>query len=222
MNDKLNIVCFLWGSWFNLGKKYVINLKNSLERNIDIPFEFYCLTDISIPNINCLPIYAPSELGNLKKLAVYNPRYNFQGKVLVIDLYILVVGNITKLAQFNGDMCIRSAFWSKDKYIPDGDVFISNSNKWVDLKIWNFIERNIQKIEDITRGAERKFYWTFYSEIWDKIHFIQEKFPGFIKSYKKDNIRSTGIISKETRIISFHGHPKIHEVNHPVIKLNWE
>ena len=43
MNSLYTILCVKWGDKYD--SDYVLNLKEQVDRNLDLPYNFYCLTD---------------------------------------------------------------------------------------------------------------------------------------------------------------------------------
>jgi len=224
LKKKVIVACFLWGDWFNgLGEEYVKILRDSVARNLSLPHKFVCLTDqeISDDGIETLPIYAPSTMGNLTKLALYNPTYGFDDRMVCMDIDLVVTGDLDEMFSYDGEIATRAAFRSKEQnWVPDGDMSVQNMSYSRRYEIWDKITRQISKIEKNTSGAERKFYKQWTRQIWPDMDFIQELFPGQLLSFKQDNIRGQGL-SKNTRLVSFHGKPKPHELDIPWIKRNW-
>ena len=222
LQDKVDIVTFLWGDWGDgLGERYVRTLQKAVEKNLDIPHRFICLSDREIDGIQTYPIYPPSKLGNLVKLAIYNDYYQFNGRVMLMDLDMVVTGSLNEIASYDGEIAARAAFRTREAvWIPDGDMTILNLTSSRQRQIWKYITNSISKIESRTQGAERKFYKQFYTKIFPQIDFIQELFPEQLQSYKQDGVRTSGL-PKNARIVSFHGRPKPHQVADKWVLKYW-
>ena len=224
LEDKLDVVTFLWGDWGQgNAETYVNNLKQAVKQNLNIPHRFICLSDREIDGVETWPIYSPSNLGNLVKLAVYNDYYKFNSRVMLMDLDMIVTGSLDDIASYDGELAVRAAFRTREgAWIPDGDMAIMNLTPQRRRQIWKFISRSISKIEAKTNGAERKFYKAFYQQVFPEIDYIQELFPGQLLSYKQDSIRTKGRLPKDARIVSFHGKPKPHQAGDNWILKYWK
>lgn len=209
----LSIITFLWGPWFEKDVEYLTKMRNMLQRNVTIPYEFVCLTsrpDLKIDGIKMMPLYCFSRYNNLPKLSLFNPRYNFK-RMFAIDLDVIILKNIDHMLTLNSEICVRSAFKSKKLWKPDGDLQLIDMTKKRRYEIWNFITRNKRKIEKETRGKERRFYDYYSKTLFPNIKFFQKEFPGEIKSFKQHKINHTKIVPDEAKIVTFHGKPKPHE-----------
>ena len=211
----ITIVTFLWGRWYDRIGEYLEELEKGFQKHTTFPLRFVCLAaDTTIPPFDrswkweFLPLKSPSKLGNLRKLGLYNPENNFQGRLLACDLDIMIVGSLDDILGYEGELLIKGKHqYAKEnkRYAPDGDLFLHNirPDRWE--KAWRWIRNHIQKIEARTKGQERSFYRRFGHQLWPALKIIQEEFPGQVRSFKKDKIRKTRKIPPDTRIISFHG-----------------
>lgn len=98
MNTKINIVCVLkTGGSIGYDSEWVYKLKRGLDRNITIPFNFYCLSDIEISDIDVinLEIYRP-EPAHLfwYKMQLFKHEVFVNNPTLYIDLDIVLCQNI--------------------------------------------------------------------------------------------------------------------------------
>ncbi len=217
----MDIICFLWGNWFNKRDEYLIKLKNMLNRNISIPYRFLCISDKDIKGIETLLLNPQSNLGNLPKLSIFSYHKFLNKQIFLIDLDIIILNNIDHILTYETDLCIRAEHFKKinNQWVPDGDLFLSNISNWSIVN--DYINDNIKYIERVTKGRERYFYKKFYKLFWPKIEFFQEVFPDEIQSYKQNRIRENGL-KENIKIVSFHGHPKPHEVYDKWIKNYWK
>jgi hypothetical protein len=92
----LNIICVKWGDKYNA--YHVNRLYKMVEKNLNIPFEFYCYTDDAsdiVPWINILSI--EEEYDDVwNKLALFN--FDL-GKTLYFDLDVIIQNNVEPLMQ---------------------------------------------------------------------------------------------------------------------------
>lgn len=225
MHKRLDIVTFAWGEWYGRRDEYLIKMKNMLDRNLTVPFTLNCLTDNvrdKVDGIKMKPIQSPLTKGNLRKLSIFNPAYGF-GKILAIDLDIVILDNIDEIINFNkSSIMARAAFKTKKKvWKPDGDIHLINMTKGHKARIWNFVRRRGDIINTKTNGAERLFYENFWYTLFPDIRYLQKEFPGRVRSYKQDAINKTCKVPEGTKIVTFHGVPKPHECEEEWICNYW-
>ncbi len=109
-----NILCIKWGNKYS--SDYVNKLYNMVSRNLTQPFRFICLTEDEIginPAIEVKPIpkigFAPFDnmepwaKGNgwLKLTSFINPLYDISGKILFLDLDVVITGELDSLFQYD-------------------------------------------------------------------------------------------------------------------------
>lgn len=234
MQSKINIFTFYWRGedrpgWNNVGvgSEYVNRLYRGIQRNLDLPFDFCCLTNVPeiIPNlereIQASFLLPKSWKGCLPKLEAHNPSYQsgLKGRVLVFDLDTVIVGDITDICSFNGAPFITRAWFKgirKGQWLSGGDLLS------FDVGSTNYLYEKYKKdpkdVERWTGGRERFVYreWAKPIDYWQRI------LPGQIVSYKNHMI-DTNEIPKNARIVSCHGNPRPHEMaDVSWIKDNWK
>lgn len=87
-----------WGTLY--GSEYVNKLYNGITRNTSISIKFICFTDNTEgihSDIICEPL--PTQFNTLcwGKLHLFNPELGLQGKVVFIDLDMIITGNIDSI-----------------------------------------------------------------------------------------------------------------------------
>ena len=224
-SNKIDIVTFAWGEWYGRRDEYLEKLRNMLERNLTVPYRLNCLTDqvrYKVDGVNMKPIQSPLTKGNLRKLAIFNPAYNF-GRIFAIDLDIVILDNIDEIVNFNkSKIMARAAFKTKKKeWKPDGDIHLINMTKAQKSRVWTFIRRQSRVIYNRTHGAERLFYEQFWNNLFPDMRFLQKEFPYKVRSYKQDEINKTFHVPNGTKIVTFHGVPKPHECEESWICEYW-
>jgi len=218
---EMTVVCCLWGKWSD-GVKYVNKLNRSTKRHLSVPHRFICFTDNTEqqgfdPEVEIRKIEVPSWKGNLPKLAIYDPKNNFTGRVLVFDLDHVIVGSLDDMATYKGEFCTREDHYKKGS--SGGDLIGFNSG-YVN-RIWDFFNRKTKAVERMSTGnkihgsfgkvgQERIFYREFVKDMdfWERIY------PGQIISYRLEAQKSESL-PQQTRIITFHGKPKPHQILNP-------
>ena len=74
-------------------EEWVDRLYRGLYRNLDIPFEFVCLSD-AVTKHKTIPLISKSD-NYWNKIELFRPNL-FQGPVLYLDLDVVICKNITK------------------------------------------------------------------------------------------------------------------------------
>lgn len=219
--DAVNVVCFYWvgeagSGWENvaLARKYINNLYNGVKRNTTIPFNFICFMQdgLSIdgldPNIDVRYFTAPEWKGRLPKLYAFSKKAGLSGRVVIMDLDLLIAGNLDDMLSYSGKFMTRA-----EPHISNasgGDIIFFSANKY---DFWEVFCQNPAKLINMTRGNERFFYRRHFGTNMD---FLQDLFPNCFLSYKMHIKRGNKMITKETKLISCHGHPKPHELGNTV------
>lgn len=224
MKDQLNIVCFLWhGDRWNendSGALYVNRLHNAIQRNLSLPHRFICLTNIPEgihEGIDILPLDAPSWLGCLPKVCMFNPDLGLEGQVFSIDLDVIITGSLDEMCSYRGNFATRSSFAPGKEHEMDGDIVGFKVGFGVDI-IWEPMKNNTKEVERLTGGRERYHYRQTLGMI--NMDRWQTLFPAQIFSYKR-HVRKFGL-HKNARIVSCHGKPRPHEIQEQWAKQNWK
>lgn len=110
----VNIVCLLRnGGKVGYDSQWVSKLKNSLERNVSLPYKFYCLSDSKV-DCETIPL-DNDDHGFWSKMQLFKPGL-FDKKTLYIDLDTVICKNIDEIIQ----KCENEKFvmwYEKDKNI---------------------------------------------------------------------------------------------------------
>jgi len=200
-NKKINIVCFWWNDWCGTwGPAYVRKLYNDLQRYVTIPHNFYCFTDqpglLDVPSI----IFTPKYKWNLNKFEAYNPEHGLTGKILTLDIDILILDNIDDILDYTADFITCEAAYRKGKA---GGSIVGTTVEYGMKNIWRSLVENTEQVTRKTKGSERYFFRKYL----DNVQFFQHHYQG-IYSYKKDGVPT------DARIVRFHGRPRPHEVGY--------
>jgi len=100
MESKLTVLCVRFGNKY--GPEYVERLRNMVARHLTIPYEFVCLTDDQHP-IEGVRNIILSDQGYTKKwwhkVHMFDPSLGLNGRILYLDLDVVIVNNIDKLVK---------------------------------------------------------------------------------------------------------------------------
>lgn len=215
----VNIVCIKWGTKF--GPEYVNILYHMVRRNLSLPFRFICLTEISTGlheaiEVLPLPVFRepPAEFLNnclcWRKLALFGKGYHdIEGKVLLLDLDVVIVGKIDSLFTYSDKLSMAENWDQPGRMIGEGSVICFEMGKYPHL---------LQRWEEDAASVYRNYRT-------EQVYLPQvlgredsEWFPeGWVISFKK-HCMPGGILNsfvtprkekmpKEAKVISFHGNP---------------
>jgi hypothetical protein len=219
----LNVVCFLWHGdrWKagDMGAEYVNRLFGAVRRHLSLSHRFICFTNSTEgidPRIEILELNAPSWMGCLPKISMFNPALGLTGQVLALDIDLIIVGSLDDIGSYRGDLCVRSKFKPGEEWKADGDIIGFRVGSQRQHEIWEPFVKDPKMVERITGGRER--YWYRYVTK-HKVDRWQDLYPGQIVSYKR-HVRGKGL-SPEARIVSCHGRPRPHEIDEPWTRKCW-
>jgi hypothetical protein len=146
---------------------------------------------------------------------MFSPDAGLTGQVLSLDIDIIITGSLDHMAQYDGEFAVRSKFAKGLEHLGDGDIIGFKPEKCFD--IWHTFKKNHRNIAKDTGGRER----LYYRQVRPNADRWQTMYPGQIKGYKVD-IRKTGVLPKDTRIVSCCGRPRPHELKHDWAVANWK
>jgi len=220
---KLNIVCFYWqggitSGWGNtiLGIEYVNRLYRSISRNLTSPFKFTCFLQEGIQarklmsEINIHRFSAPVWEGRLPKLYAFSKGNGLEGRVVIVDMDLIIVGNLDEMFAYNGKFMTRGEPGNPN--ISGGDIVFFEAGSFSNF--WDDLVKDPAGVVKKTKGSERYFYRQWLNGDQD---FVEKLYPGQWMSYKFHIRRGNLTIPKNCCLISCHGHPKPHEL----AKLDW-
>lgn len=179
------------------GRKYTHGDVNRVFRQcvryLDQPFSFYCYTDNTYglnPDINCIPYEPLYQLdGVWNKMMMFKPGFgNIEGKVLYLDLDVVILNNIDRLADYTDEICAIECHWKSFDYVsgPARDLANNYGTRlntsvmtWMagqTDEVWNTFKHDVDwNIVRYSPGMDRFMYHN---------GLVKERFPkGWIYSY---------------------------------------
>ena len=216
--DQVNVVCFKFGKVY--GPEYVNKLYHMCQRNITFPFRFICLTEITDGLEEGIEIFPrpdfeepPPEYLNRcmcwRKLALFDKQfYDLKGKVLLLDIDIVIVDNIDCFFTFSDKLAMPQNWSKPGRLFGQGSVICFDIGKSPQLlQKWRNNPASIYKIHDSEQNyipeelGRENIEW--FPEEWCR-SFKDHCMPGgFLNS-----IIAPTKIPKGAKIIVFHGSPK--------------
>jgi hypothetical protein len=216
-----------WGTLY--GPEYVNILYHMVKRHLSQPFRFICITDSGVGlesgiDIVDLPPFnePPPEYYILcqawRKLLLFeNPLYGIEGKVLFLDLDVVIVDSIDCFFEFSDNLCIIENWSQPNRLIGQASVMsftagqhpelLEKYRKQQDLVVKKHITEQVYIPRELGKG-----HFDFFPEEWCK-SFKYHCMHGGIKN----SFLPPAAFPKNSKIIVFHGHPN--PIN--AIEGNW-
>ncbi|TYT73168.1 hypothetical protein [Desulfobotulus mexicanus] len=220
-----NIVCMKWGDKYDA--TYVNILASMVKRNTTVPYRFICFTDNPEgidKNIDIFPIPDfPEPSAKYKKceawrklLLFQNPLNNIEGKILFLDLDVIIIDIIDCFFNFSDQMAIIENWSQPNRLIGQASAFCFKMGQYENL-LHTYLE-NPDKIAAeyrteqvyITRALGRNGF-DFFPDIWCK-SFKFHCMPGGILN----SFIVPAKIPEGAKIIVFHGNPNPPEAIHGI------
>lgn len=233
----IDCACVIHGNLYSWD--YVDRLYAMIVRNFSCPVNFHVFTeqDRLVPSYMIKHVLTewPGVAGKKKawwyKMQLFNPN-EIKGQLLYFDLDTVITESLDWIRKLE-----KQYFWAvRDfRYLfrPNYQGLNSSIMYWDTVRfapIWeNFKQRDITSVIGCYPGDQ-----DYLTDMLDRkdIRFIPE---AFVKSWRwqvhdggmdfktKTYFRpdAGGIMAPGTKVLVFHGHPKPHEVNDPVVSRFW-
>lgn len=161
----LTVACVLVKGHVPFTAEYVVRLKSMCARSLG-EHRFVCLTDRELPGIETIRIQAPDGIyAWWSKLELFNPAHGFTGRMLYLDLDVLVVGDLRPAADYPASFALVPD--GAPGFMPrDGRKCVHRFNSSV--MTWNAGERNHLYTEWTPKVARR---------LWGDQDWIGEQAP---------------------------------------------
>lgn len=230
----LNVICLKHGTKY--GPEYVNKLYNMVQRHLHVPYRFVCFTDDVTdvnPNIETR-LLPPSTISGWwwKPYVFKQDHFPYGDTNLFLDLDTVIVKNFTQLIEYLPGKFLGLRDVGR-VFRPDYQKLGSAVMRWQAGQlsdIWTDMEKN--------PGIMRKFHgdqdWIWHLHK-NNITFFPD---AWIRSYKweirsRDEIQGLGqrarfmsvrnpVVPTDCCILAFHGHPRVDQVQDPVILDNWQ
>lgn len=168
--------------------------------------ELICLTDVPAP-ANQLVIPLEHDWPRWwAKMELFRPNLSGLGKIVYLDLDTTVVGDLTRLLEFDRLAIMRDIYrprglQSSVMVIPEHERDLV-WRRWISDPEANMIGHD--------SGGDQEFLET----VWlSKAVRLQDWLPGLLVSYKADNVAENGVPAN-TSLIVHHGKPRPWEVGY--------
>lgn len=231
-NSSTTILCVRFGNKY--GPEYVERLRNMVARHTTIPYEFACLTDDPTP-IDGVRIIHQRNSGYVKpwwhKVHMFDPHLDITGRILYLDLDIVICNNIDKLVANVGSSFMGIQDFNR-KFHPSWRMLNSSAMSWQHRSqsdIWEKFVANPNLAQRLMGDQD----WTWACAK-DRIKFWPQE---WIQSYKWEIRNRDELVDRTGRrgfktisnvtpspnccIAVFHGDPNPCDVQDPFVVDNW-
>jgi len=118
----LHVVCVKWGTKY--GPEWVNRLKTMVDRNLSLPYKFYCYTDDPTgldEDVNVIPIPNQDLEIYWNKLAMFQKDFLPEGTCLYFDLDVVIQRDLEPLLEYlSDDLTMIKAYWKGDHIVSNG------------------------------------------------------------------------------------------------------
>jgi hypothetical protein len=213
----VNIVCLKWGDVYS--PDYVNNLYSMIKRNITLPFRFICLTENSqniraeveiwpLPEFQEPPLEYARYCQAWRKLALFKSGLaGMQGKVLFLDLDVVIMSNIDSFFSYSKKLSIIENWYQPGRLVGQASVICYDSGQ-VEFLLQHYLDDPIKVLKEYR--TEQAYITGFLGK--EGLDYFP---PGWCISFKKHCMPSgiarffSAKVRKPTaaKIVVFHGRP---------------
>lgn len=212
----LSVVCSKWGTMY--GPEYVNRLRNMVTANLTLPHRFVCFTDDSAGvEADCLPIQAwwtgkdhdvlhqwrGGISAGYPNLYLFRKDFPFPGRVLYLDLDVVITGSLDALCQQDGPFWAIHDWWAHNW---NGSVTLFEAG--FRPQLWeDFPPKDMNSLGDGQNWLSR---YVPDGQAWP---------DEWVRSYK---IHCQDGVPEDCRVVVFHGQPKPSGVADAWVKQYWQ
>ena len=229
---KTTVLCVKFGPKY--GVDYVEKLRNMVSRHLTVPYEFVCLTDDhhGIEGVRSINIenqgYAK---GWWHKVHMFDPSIGLSGKILYLDLDVIIHSNIDRLITNYTNEFLGIRDFNR-KFHHDWKIMNSSVLSWqggYHTDIFSRFKDNPTKAQKM--HGDQDWIWSvaksrikFWPDSWIQSYKweIRDRSEIVFTNGKRlfKNARDV-VIPKECSICVFHGEPNPDQVKDPFVVDNW-
>jgi hypothetical protein len=229
----ITVLCVRFGTKY--GKDYVERLRNMVSRHLTLSYKFVCLTDDPTP-IEGVELLVQPNAGYARpwwhKVHMFDPNLGLEGKILYLDLDVVIHNSIDKLVEFSETEFkgIRdfNRKYHKDWNMLNSSVMAWNAGRNPDIfTVFMTDSRRAQQLH-----GDQDWIWqiartriSFFPDAWIQsykweIRSRDEIMFGHHKRIFRD-VRNPAIPA-DCSICVFHGDPKPEDIQDPFVVDNWQ
>lgn len=211
---EVTVVCVL-RSGGPFTPEYVSCLYNMVGRNVTMGYDFVCLTDLPVDIDGCTAIPLADDLpGWWSKMELFRPGLFRTDRVVYLDLDTLIMGNIDRLLSLHGGFYGLRPWNSVNRrsgQLGSGMMAWHNGS-------FNFIYEGFNLAKVSPRDGDQAFISAALSARGKNWLALQDHIQG-IRSYKRECRGGPPI---DTRVVCFHGRPRVHECQDKWVQEVWK
>ena len=157
-SEVVNVLCMKWGTKYSA--EYVNTLYSMVARNLSREFRFVCLTEDGVGLDDQVEVFPLPELSvdlggperGWNKLAVFaETLYDLKGKVLCLDLDLIITGSLDDLFDYPGEVMIIRDWIKKD---GTGNSSVYRFEVGAHAEILNEFEGSFEQIKNTHRNEQ--------------------------------------------------------------------
>lgn len=230
--EKFTVLCVRFGPKYS--RDYVEKLRNMVQRNVTVPYEFVCITDDSRPIDGVRLIVQPFQ--NYRKIwwhkiHMFDSSLPLYGRILYFDLDVIICNNINKLLidhenKFLGIKDFNRKFHNNWQYLNSSvmswlhgsqhQIYQQFKNNSVDAQrlqgdqdwIWKLCKTQIT-------FWPTEWIMSYKWEIRNREELVNRTGKQGFKTIAHPNI------PRECSVAVFHGDPKPQDVHDPFVIDHW-
>lgn len=231
---QINVLCVRFGNKYS--QEYVVKLRNMVERHLNVPYKFWCLTDDPSPLQGVHSIIRPNQ-GYVKgwwhKVHMFESSMPIPGRILYMDLDVVIHSNIDKLATMWREDFVGIRDFNR-KFHPGYKYLNSSVMAW-NAGSQNYIFDKFKQNPEYAMRMQGDQDWT-WAQAKKHMKFWPDK---WIQSYKWEirsrselgmahgvrqfkTVRDDIVPDKECCIAVFHGEPNPAQVRDSFVTDNWK
>jgi hypothetical protein len=233
LQDTVTVLCVRFGNKY--GREYVERLRNMVSRHTTVPYEFVCLTDDRHPIDGVRNIIMPDQ-GYAKKwwhkVHMFDPTLALQGRILYLDLDVVISSNIDKLVTYEptafvGILDFNRKFHASWKYLNSSAMAWHHGSQSGIFSKFVADPREAQRLQGdqdwIWKVAKDRIKWWPKSWIQSYKWEIRSRDELVVQNGKRQfkTVRDDVVIPKNCSIAVFHGDPNPLDVQDKFVIDNW-
>ena len=230
----VTVLCVRFGNKY--GRDYVERLRNMVSRHLTVPYEFVCLTDDQHPIDGVRSIVQPNgnyQKGWWHKVHMFDPTLPIKGRILYLDLDVVIHNSINKLATFHTNDFMGIHDFNR-KFYANWHNLNSSVLAWnhgSQNHLWNQFKTNPK--DAMRLAGDQDWIWKLSK---DRIKFWPKE---WIQSYKWEirsreelavingkrqfkDVRNDIVVHPDCCVAVFHGDPNPCAVHDKFVVDNWK
>lgn len=215
--ETVTVVCLKWGDVYS--PEYVNNLYSMVNRNISLPFRFICFTENSqdireeveiwpLPEFEEPPWEYARYCPAWRKLALFKKGLaGIQGKVLFLDLDVVVMNNIDCFFSFSDKLAIIENWYQPGRLVGQASAICFTAGQ-EEFLLQHYLDDPLQVLKSYRTeqayitghlGVER---FDYFPEDWC-ISFKMHCMPSGLARFFSAKVTEP----KKAKVVVFHGRP---------------